>query len=153
MTTTKKLDALTESLEQLEKHLELPYISGELHDWSEQTGQLLQEATTLVRSAIHSEHGRAYEAIVKNHPNLRQEVENLRKEEPSILAALEAVQQLVEPFTTSIDETVLAGQQFQPKREQLVQEGLAAILRVRRHRAAIETWLSEALQRDNGVGD
>jgi hypothetical protein len=153
MTTTKKLNPTAEALQRLEDHLELPYVSGDLQAWSESLRELLSEADEHVRDDVASEHGRAYETITKNHSNLRQQVEKLRSADPEILAALESVGQQVERFTSAIDETVLAGQQFQEKREQLVNDGLALVLRVRRHRAAIDTWLGEALQRDNGVGD
>jgi hypothetical protein len=152
MTTTKKLDSAAESLQRLEEHLELPYVSGELHDWSVRLQLLLSDASEQVSEEVVSEHGQAYDAIVKHHSNLRQQVDKLREEDPQILAALDSVRQSAERFA-AIDETVLAGQQLQPKREQLIQEGLTTILRIRRHRAAIDTWLGEALQRDNGVGD
>lgn len=153
MTATKKLDPIAESLQRLEEHLELPYVSGDLHAWSETLRQLLCEADKNVKDEITTEHGRAYDAIVKNHSNLRQEVEKLRTQDPEILAALDSFGQQAERFTSAIDETVLAGQQFQQKREQLINDGLALVLRIRRQRAAIDTWLGEALQRDNGVGD
>lgn len=153
MTTTKKLDALAESLQHLEEHLELPYVSGDLHDWSEKLRQLLADAVERFRSEVETEHRRAYESIIKNHSNLRQEVDKLRSDEPQIVADLASVTQAAERFASSIDETVLASQQIQPKREQLINDGLAVVLRIRRHRAAIDTWLGEALQRDNGVGD
>jgi len=153
MTATKKLDPIAESLQRLEEHLELPYVSGDLNAWSETLSQLLCEADKHIKGEIATEHGRAYEAIVKNHSNLRQEVEKLRAQDPEILAALDSFGQQAERFTSAIDETVLAGQQFQQKREQLINDGLALVLRIRRQRAAIDTWLGEALQRDNGVGD
>jgi hypothetical protein len=153
MTMTKKLDPTAEALQRLEEHLELPYVSGELQAWSETLCQLLSKAGEQVRTGIATEHGRAYETIVKSRSNLTQQVDKLRSEEPEILAALASVEQLADRFCSSIDETVLAGQQFQPKREQLISDGLALILRVRRQRAAIDTWLGESLQRDNGVGD
>jgi len=153
MTATKKLDSLAESLLRLEEHLELPYISGELQDWSDKLGEFLSDASDRLRREIASEHGRSYETIIKNQSNLRQQVDKLRTEDPQIVTALESFRQLADRFASSIDETILAGQQFQAKREQLINEGLGLVLRIRRHRAAIDTWLSEALQRDNGVGD
>lgn len=153
MMITKRADALAESLLHLEEHLELPYVSGELHDWSQRLQQLISDATEKFRAEVASEHGQAYQAIVKNNRNLCQEVDKLRGQDVPILAELESVRQQVDRFSSAIDETVLAGQQFEPKREQLISAGLAAVLRVRRHRAAIDTWMGEALQRDNGVGD
>ena len=153
MTTTKKLDSAGESLAKLEEQLELPYISGELAAWSTELHHILADVSHQVRASVATHHNNAYETIVKSQINLRQQVDKLRSEEPDILAALDAFEQSVNRFASSIDETLLAGQQFQPKREQLILEGLALVLRIRRHRAAIDTWLGEALQRDNGVGD
>lgn len=153
MTTTKRLDSTAEALVHLEEHLELPYVSGELQDWSDRLCEVLVEAGQRVRAAIASQHSKSYDTIVKSQSNLGQQVDKLRSEEPELLAALDSFQQSAQRFASSIDETCLAGQQFQPKREQLIQEGLALVLRIRRHRAAISTWLGEALRRDNGVGD
>jgi hypothetical protein len=153
MSTSKNLDSTAESLVHLEEHLELPYVSGELQDWSDRLCEVLADASQEVRAAVASQHSKSYDTIVKSHSNLGKQVDKLRSEEPELLAALGSFEQSAQSFASSIDETLLAGKQFQPKREQLIQEGLALILRLRRHRAAIATWLSEALQRDNGVGD
>jgi len=123
MTTTKKLDSIAESLIVLEEHLELPYVSGELQDWSDKLCQVVADTSQQVRAAVNSQNTTAYETITKNHSNLRQQVDKLRGEEPEILTALESFEQSANRFASSIDETLLAGQQFQPKREQLIQEG------------------------------
>jgi hypothetical protein len=153
MTTTKTRDATAESLVQLEEHLELPYISGDLRDWSDKLCQILADTSQRIRAAVASQHSKAYDAIIKSQSNLRQQVDKLRSEDPGIVDALDSFAESTNRFASSIDETLLAGQQFQPKREQLIQEGLNLVLRIRRHRAAIDTWMGEALQRDNGVGD
>jgi hypothetical protein len=77
----------------------------------------------------------------------------LRSDDDQLLQALSTVERQAEQFVTSVDETALAGQQFQPMRERLVNDGLSLVLRARRQRAAVDTWHGEALQRDNGVGD
>lgn len=153
MTSTKNQEPTVEALQRLEEHLELPYVSGDLHAWSEALRQLINDAKDRVRAEFASEHNRTFDTIVKNHSNLRQQVEKLRQEDPEILKALDDLSQQADQFASGIDETVLAGQQFQAKREQLVNDGLSLVLRIRRQRAAINTWLGEAMQRDNGVGD
>ena len=74
MTMTKKLDPTAEALQRLEEHLELPYVSGELQAWSETLCQLLSKAGEQVRTGIATEHGRAYETIVKSRSNLTRSI-------------------------------------------------------------------------------
>jgi hypothetical protein len=153
MTVDTKHDAAAETVQHVEDHLELPYISGDLRAWAESLEELLCRAADATRHLIENEHPQLFKSIVKNHSNLRGEVEKLEQEGSRLPAAFDDLIQQTQRFAGGIDETALAGQQFQPMRERLVNEGLSLVLRVRRHRAAIDTWLSEAMQRDNGVGD
>jgi len=153
MSTMQKLDPLADTLERLERQLELPHISGELNSWAAESLKLLKELDRQVRWAVNSEHPRAFETIVKNQANLLQQVEKMRPEDQQLLEALEPVIRQAEQFALSMNETALAEQQFQPKRERLVNDGLSFILRMRRQQSAVDTWLRESMQRDNGVGD
>jgi len=153
MPATHHSEPLTDALQRLEQQLELPYISGELKAWADEVVEELKSVETSVNAAIHTDHPRSFHAIVKNQRNLQQQVDKLSQEDAEIPPALCAVRQQADAFAASIDETALAGQQFQAKRERLVNDGLAIVLRIRRQKAAIDTWFGEALQRDNGVGD
>lgn len=146
-------DQTADALQRLEEQLELPYVSGNLQSWSENLQQLLQETNERLRAEIEQEHDRTFKTIIKNHGNLAQQVDKLRAEDQELLPALDSLRQQVDQFANNIDETVLARQQFEAKRERLVSDALAFVIRVRKQRAAIDTWLGEALQRDNGVGD
>jgi len=152
MSQTKELHPLTDVLEQLEHHLELPYISGDLHHWAETALKLLQEAEGKLQHAIEQEHPRHFDTMVKNHSNLRGEADKLREEDRQLLPALRPVGQQAEQFVAGIDETALAGQQFQARRERLVSDGLSLILRIRRQQAAIDAWLGEALTAITALG-
>jgi hypothetical protein len=153
MSTNATIDPLTEVLQRLEAQLELPHVSGELSSWSSEVLRLMREAEAQTRTAVAREFPTAYETIVKRQRNLSTQVDKLRADDEALLATMEAVLRQAEQFDASIDETVLAEQQFHPKRERLINDGLSFVLRVRRQQAAVATWLGEALQRDNGVGD
>lgn len=153
MATTKPSDAVAEALEQLEQQLEVPYVSGELHAWSETVVELVKRAQEAVQNSVEQEHPRTFAMIVKNQSNLQQQVEKLQEEDREILPAFEPLLHEAQQFNSTVDETALARQQIEPARERLVTDGLALIIRTRRQRSAVKTWLSEAIQRDNGVGD
>ena len=153
MAITKPLDAEAEVLEQLEQQLELPYVSGELHAWSETVVELVKKAQEVVSKSIEQEHPRTFATIVKNHSNLQPQVEKLSEEDRQILPAFDPLMHEAKQFASTVDETELARQQIEPARERLVKDGLALVIRIRRQRSAIETWFGEAIQRDNGVGD
>lgn len=153
MSATHELDALRGSLERLEQILELPYISGELKSWTDESLRALEQVESALQTAIESDHPSAFKTMVKNHRNLQQQVEKLAQEDAQLLPAVQSLRGHAQHFASSIDEMSQSGQQFQARREQLVNDGLALILRVRKQQSAIDTWLGEALQRDNGVGD
>ena len=153
MAITKPLDTEAEALEQLEQQLEVPYVSGQLHAWSETVVELAEKAQEAVRMSIEQEHPCTFATIVKSHSNLQTQVEQLREEDRQILPAFDPLLHEARQFAATVNETELARQQIEPARERLVKDGLALVIRVRRQRSAIETWLGEALQRDNGVGD
>jgi len=153
MTATVKLDAVAEALQRLEEQLELPYVPGELHAWGESVRQLLGDAATRLRADISGRHPSIFDSITKSQGNLRQQVDKLKADDEQLLESLASVERLVEQFSTSFDETAQAGQHLQPMRERVINDGLSLVLRARRQRSALDTWHTEALQRDNGVGD
>jgi hypothetical protein len=153
MSTLAKFDPLAESFEGLETHLELPYISGELNRWGADVEGFLQKAGEQLHEAVKREHPKNYEAITASRPDLSAEVGKMRDNDAALLSALQTVREQVDRFRATVREDQLAEQQFLPARNRLVDEVLNFVLQVRKQRAAVTTWMSEALQRDNGVGD
>jgi hypothetical protein len=153
MATSTRLDPLAEVLDTLEKHLELPYVPGDLSDWSDEAGRYFDQAARQLAITIETEHPRVYETISKNRVDLSHEVERMQAEDSRLLEQSEAVRTQLVGFLSGASEEDSAGQQVQPRRDRLVDAALQFILSVRKQRAAVSTWMSEALQRDNGVGD
>ena len=153
MSTIAKLDPLAEALTRLERHLELPYVSGELNSWTEEAVTLFHQVEERLRDAIQREHPKNYESIVKNRVDLNQEVAKMRECDEELLHTLSELRRELELFQQSRKEEELAEQQFLPNRTRLVDNALAFIINIRKQRSAIATWVSESIQRDNGVGD
>lgn len=153
MSTIAKLDPLAEALNRFEKHLELPHVSGELSSWTDEVATLFQQVEQRLREAIEKEHPKNYEAIVKNRVDLNQEVAKMRECDAQLLHTLSELRREQELFQQNRKEEELAEQHFLPNRTRLVDNALAFILEVRKQRSAIATWVSESIQRDNGVGD
>jgi hypothetical protein len=128
-------------------------VSGELHAWSENVVELLEEVNHRVHVVVENEHPQVFKTIVKNHSNLLKQVEKMRDDEAALLSRLPLLLSEARQFRDGVDETVLAEQQFHAKREKLANDGLSFVLEVRKMQTAADTWLAESLQRDNGVGD
>ncbi len=153
MSVGNKINPLVDTLERLEQQLEVPHISGELNNWASDVVSLLKELEHELQQAVASEHARSFQMIVKSNRNLRSQVDKLAEEDQAILNAFPTLLRQAEQLVNCIREDALAEQQFHEVREKVVQEGLAFVLRARRQQVGVDTWLAEALQRDNGVGD
>jgi hypothetical protein len=153
MSAPSQLDPLGDTLERFERQLEIPYVPGDLDSWCSDISEYLQEVRSELTRAVRQEHPRSYESIVKNGANLSHEVDKMREADGKLLESLDAVESQAHEFRRRANEEDHAGQQFQPHRDRLVDAALQFILSVRKQRAAISTWSSEALQRMNGTGD
>jgi hypothetical protein len=153
MSTIAQLDPLAEALTRFERHLELPYVSGELSSWSEEAMTLFHQVEERLHDAVQKEHPKNYESIAKNRLDLQLEIEKLRECDAHLLHMLAELRRELELFQQNRKEEELAEQQFLPSRDHLVNNALAFVIQVRKQRSAIATWLSESIQRDNGVGD
>ena len=144
---------LNDALTQAETALLTPVVSGELESWAatlQETTQLLSERLpTYLKSVVHSE----YAEIAKSDPELYSRVEQLFAEDQKVLLEQDSFRTEVNDFvkrasTIKKDEALVAAE-----RSKLEQKGLALILRIKRQRAAADTWLAEAAYRDRGPVD
>lgn len=144
---------LCEALTQAETALLTPLVSGELESWS----STLQEATQLLserlpgylKFVLHSE----YAEIAKTDPELLPRVEQLIAEDQSLLLEQDSFRTAVNEFVKRAGNIKKDEAQVAAERVKLEQQGLALILRIKRQRAAADTWLAEANYRDRGPVD
>lgn len=151
MATVIQTDSVSDSLEKLHRQIELPYVSGELTAWTDGVLLLLEAANDCVCQAIRDDHPKTYASILKKDMELAQKVEAMKLEDEQLLSGMQAIMQQAQELDVIVDEAKLAEQQFQPKRDRLVEDVLSLIVRVRKQRAAMNTWLSEAFTRDSGT--
>jgi len=144
---------LNETLATLETALLTPVVSGELESWA-RTAQ--QAATELekrlppyLRSVLHPQ----YAEIARSDSELLSRVEQLIAEDQSLLLEQSAFCDRMNSFVARAAKVKKDEAQVSAVRTQLEQEGLDLIVRIKRQRAAADTWLAEANYRDRGPVD
>jgi hypothetical protein len=144
---------LNDALAQSETALLTPVVSGELETWASS----LQEATQLMcerlpgylKLVLHPD----YAEIAKTDPELLPRVEQLIAEDQSLLLDQDSFRTEVNDFVKRAANIKKDEAQVAAERTKLEQKGLALILRIKRQRAAADTWLAEANYRDRGPVD
>jgi hypothetical protein len=144
---------LNDALGQAETALLSPLVSGELESWA----KALQETTQLVSERLpnylkHVLHPQ-YAEIGKTDPELLPRVEQLIAEDQSLLLDQDSFRTEVNEFAKRASNIKKDEAQVSVERGKLEQKGLALILRIKRQRAAADTWLGEANYRDRGPVD
>jgi hypothetical protein len=144
---------LSEALTQAETALLTPVVSGELETWAttvQETTQLASERLPIyLKHVLHPE----YAEIAKTDPELLPRVEQLIAEDQSLLVDQDAFRTEVNDFAKRASHIKKDEAQVAAERSKLEQKGLAIILRIKRQRAAADTWLAEAAYRDRGPVD
>jgi hypothetical protein len=144
---------LTDALTRLETALLSPVVSGELEDWSksveEATAALAQRLPPYVTAVLHPQ----YAEIAKTDGELLTRVEQLIAEDQNVLLDLEAFRAQVGDFAKRASQIKKDEAQVADERSKLEQKGIEFIVRVRRQRAAADTWMAEANYRDRGPVD
>jgi hypothetical protein len=144
---------LNDALTQAETALLTPVVSGELETWAtalQETTQLVSERVpTYLKHVLHPE----YAEIAKTDPELLSRVEQLIAEDQSLLVDQDSFRTEVNDFAKRASHIKKDEAQVASERSKLEQKGLALILRIKRQRAAADTWLAEANYRDRGPVD
>jgi hypothetical protein len=144
---------LNDALAQAETALLTPVVCGELQTWAttaQETTQLVAERLpAYLKYVLHPE----YAEIAKTDPELLSRVEQLITEDQSLLVDQDAFRTEVNEFAKRTSNIKKDEAQVAAERSKLEQNGLALILRIKRQRAAADTWLAEAAYRDRGPVD
>jgi hypothetical protein len=144
---------LTDALTRLETALLSPVVSGELESWAksveEATTVLAERLPPYVTSVLHPQ----YAEIAKTDSELLSRVEQLIAEDQNVLLELEALRKEVQDFAKRASQIKKDEAQATDQRLKLEQKGIEFIVRVKRQRAAADTWMAEANYRDRGPVD
>jgi hypothetical protein len=144
---------LNTALAALETALLTPVVSGEMEAWA-RTAQ--QAATALdrrlppyLRSVLHPQ----YAEIARSDAELLPRVEQLIAEDQNLLLEQSAFCDRINTFAQRAAEVKRDEAQVAAERDGLEQEGIGLIVRIKKQRAAADTWLAEANYRDRGPVD
>jgi hypothetical protein len=146
-------DELNEVLGKLETALLSPVVSGELESWArsvqEAAAALSQRLPAFLKSVLHPQ----YAEIAKNDAELLTRVEQMIAEDQNVLLEQDAFQRRASDFAARASQIKKDEAQIAADRAKVEQEGIALVLRIKRQRAAADTWLAEANYRDRGPVD
>jgi hypothetical protein len=144
---------LNESLTRLETAMLAPVVSGELESWArtlqEATNGLSQRLPSYLHSVLHPQ----YAEIAKSDSELLTRVQQLIAEDQNLILEQDKFEKRVNDFVRRASQIKKDEAQTAAERGKLEQEGIALVLRIKRQRAAADTWLAEANYRDRGPVD
>jgi len=144
---------LNETLATLETALLTPVVSGELESWARTAQQVATELEKrlppYLRSVLHPQ----YAEIARSDSELLPRVEQLIAEDQNLLLEQSAFCDRMNSFAARAAQVKKDEAQVAAERTQLEQEGIGLIVRIKRLRAAADTWLAEANYRDRGPVD
>ncbi len=144
---------LNDALAKLETALLSPAVSGELESWvrnvQEMSRDLAARLPAYLKSVLHPQ----YAQIAKDDAELLSRVEQLIAEDQNVLVEQEDFRRRVSDFAKQASQIKKDEAQIANERAKLEQEGIDLVLRIKRQRAAADTWLGEANYRDRGTGD
>jgi hypothetical protein len=102
---------------------------------------------------IEQDDPRSYHAILKNNTELAARVEQMKAEDQEVLKDFEKLLAEARDLRATMGDRPMDEKAFEPRRDSMVEQGLAFILRARKQRVAVSTWMSESLRRETGAGD
>ena len=144
---------LRTALAAFETALTTPVVSGELADWVESLQETWQEASSQLHGSIQDAHPRQYEQIADADPSLLPRIEQLKAEDTELAQQREHVNQLLARAAQHVPKLEPDEAKAQKHMENLINEGLALVVRARKQEVSIETWFLEAFNRDRGAVD
>ena len=151
--TTSADHELQDALRRLEGYLETPVVPGELEDWTQNVVAAWQEVDHRLETHIRDHHREQLSKIAEEDTEMLAHVERLRDEDVQIVDRFLELSRQVERLAERAPKIEPHEQRADAAIEQLVEQGLAWIIRVRKQEAAISTWFGEAFNRDRGVAD
>lgn len=144
---------LAACLTQLETAFERPLVPGELVSWIEEVRRAFDDLIQTWRRQVQEIHGRDYEQIVQEDPNLEHRVKQLKAVDDELIKQCDELLFRIEEFAAAAGKVEPDEQSLEAERERLAQDGINFVVAARTQEVQRRTWLMEAYQRDRGVGD
>jgi hypothetical protein len=153
MIQTKAEDALREALAAVETSVTTPVVSGELPDWSDKVRKAWAELSPLVQEHAKQLHPEQYVEITAADAALLRQVELLRAEDEEIEKDRRRLEQTMTRMTELLPKFEPDEAKAQPHIQELMDQSIGFVMRVRKQEVAVQTWFAEAFNRERGGGD
>jgi hypothetical protein len=140
------------ALESLETLFAAPMVPGEHVAWTESLTAEWESLEPQIRQHLGA-HEQQYKQMLEVDQEMFKRVELLRQEDQAIAAELDGLGELIERLRLKTPVAVPNEARTDKEREALSDGGLAFVMRLRKQEGAIDTWFSEAFNRDRGAGD
>jgi hypothetical protein len=144
---------LNETLARLETALLTPVVSGEMEAWARTAQQAAAELEKRLPPYLQSVLHPQYAEIARSDAELLPRVEQLIAEDQYLLLEQSAFCDRMNEFVQRAAQAKRDEAKVADERTQLEQEGISLIVRIKKQRAAADTWLAEANYRDRGPVD
>jgi hypothetical protein len=145
--------AVKSSLDEFERALLHPLISGELSTWVQEVQQDWREAASHIHYQLKHQHPRQYEEITRQDPELFPRVDQLKAEDAAIEEQRDKFSQAVSRVAEHVPKLEPDEAKAEKHTKPLIDDGVAFIARVRKQVVAVQTWYIEAFNRDRGAVD
>jgi hypothetical protein len=111
------------------------------------------EASRHIEHNLSQLHPQQFDEIAQQDQELFPQIEQLKAEDEAIAADLTRISNMVARDAEHVPKLEPDEGKAQKHVQNLIDAGLAFIIRVRKQEVAVETWLVEAFNRDRGAGD
>jgi hypothetical protein len=140
-------------LEQLERSVYVPLVSGEAARWLESVTAAAQAAQSTICEYYRQVHSQLFKQMAELDPEQFPRFQKLEEEDEAICASLQETVELATKLNTAADLAELDERLLSKATKELADRVIAVVLRARKHETEISTWHVEALVRDRGAVD
>jgi hypothetical protein len=140
------------ALEALETLFAAPMVPGEHVAWTESLTEQWSSLEPEIRQHLGA-HERQYKQMLEVDQEMFKRVELLRQEDQAIAAEVDALDELIDRLRLKTPIAEPNEARTDKEREAVASGGLAFVMRLRKQEVAINTWFSEAFNRDRGPVD
>ena len=153
MLRTESNNTLIDAVEKLEVALQTPFVPGEMVSWAEAVRRSLMTVHSSLNEQINHVHHRTIKQIALEDPELSARAVNLKQADEQNMSNLEQLLNRAWNLPERVDQAEPDESSMESELREIIDDGLKFVLAVRGQETAIDTWMSESLNRDRGEGD
>lgn len=153
MSTETTQQQLQNSLQEFERSLGTPVVSGELMNWLQNLQRTSSEAARQILRQLEHEHPPIVDRIQARRPELTPQMDQLERREQQLREALEQFSGRLQSLTRQARLSEGDDEAITDFLDELVTDGLEIVVEARRQETVLATWYLESFERVNGGGD